>query len=700
MEETRFTQEYDSMEDLSGRQFGPYRVVEPCGEGGMAAVFKGYQANMDRYVALKVLPRYFASDPEFVGRFEQEAKVLARLQHPHILPVHDFGETDGYTYIVMPFVESGSLADLLQDDQPLSLAQIDRIIAHVGDALDYAHSQGVVHRDVKPSNVLVDQRGNCMLTDFGIAKIVEGTAAFTRTGGMIGTPAYMSPEQILGETVDGRADVYSLGIVLYEMAAGRPPFRAETPPAILVKHLHDPLPSPREFNPALPEAIERVILKALAKDPDDRFQTASEIAAAVGAAALAKTSAAEAVGGPAPLEKRTRLAATIKAAVPPREEKKRRLPAWVFAIAGVVVVGMIAALAGLADRGDTSNEDNTDTDVALSGGEVEWVELELHANNVSGCVPNGPITITTAVEQRVIDGECFSEWFDDRFEPGDVVTVAAGSGAYPVVIEIPKPFTAQADSKTDTVWGQIGGLDQEWVEVKLCGYETCETQNVQIDGSGDYSAHMSDVPRGGQGEVRYRAEIDFADVTFRRLLQTADLVLRVEYSADSVCGEGYDPGYTVWITVTDEIGAVKATAIANTVPDIGWGVPGFWVQGNEWLPGPPDIVPGDWVYGLMDNGQATQVHIGEITGTVDTENDSVSGQIYADWFTETLHVDCHPWAGSPPEAPPKQSTAGPNGDPPYHCQWDPGAEWDVQAGQEIGVWYIGPDFNWVSNGFQ
>jgi serine/threonine protein kinase len=144
------------VEDLTGKQLGPYRVVAPLGEGGMAAVYKAYQAGMDRYVALKILPRYFASDPQFVGRFEQEAKVLARLLHPHILPVHDYGEADGYTYIVMPFVDSGTLADLLRGG-PLSLAQIRSIIAQVGDALDYAHLQGVIHRDVKPSNILVDQ---------------------------------------------------------------------------------------------------------------------------------------------------------------------------------------------------------------------------------------------------------------------------------------------------------------------------------------------------------------------------------------------------------------------------------------------------------------------------------------------------------------------------------------------------------------
>jgi serine/threonine protein kinase/formylglycine-generating enzyme required for sulfatase activity len=271
------------MEDLTGKELGQYRIVSPLGEGGMAAVYKAYQAAMDRYVALKILPRHFAADPQFVGRFEQEAKVIAKLQHVHILPVHDFGTEDGYTYIVMPFVETGTIAELLHG-KPLPLKQIRKIITQVADALGHAHTRGLVHRDVKPSNILIDEDGNSLLTDFGIAKMVEGTVQFTQTGAILGTPAYMSPEQIKGEVLDGRSDIYSLGVVMYEMATGRPPYRAETPPAIFVKHLHDPLPTPRTFNPDLPQSVENVILKSLAKEPQDRYATVAEFIASVHAA--------------------------------------------------------------------------------------------------------------------------------------------------------------------------------------------------------------------------------------------------------------------------------------------------------------------------------------------------------------------------------------------------------------------------------
>ncbi len=268
------------MEDLTGKQLGSYQIVAPLGEGGMAVVYKAYQPAMDRYVALKILPRHFASDPQFISRFQQEAKLLAKLQHPHILPVFDFGEMDGYTYIVMPFVASGTLTDLMHG-QPLPLEQIRGVISQVGDALDYAHMRGLIHRDVKPSNVLMDERGNCLLTDFGLAKIVESSIHITTSGMIIGTPAYMSPEQGLGEKLDARTDIYSLGVILYEMATGRAPYSAETPLAVVFKHIHDPLPPPRRLHAALPEAFERVILKALAKSPEDRFATANEMVKAL-----------------------------------------------------------------------------------------------------------------------------------------------------------------------------------------------------------------------------------------------------------------------------------------------------------------------------------------------------------------------------------------------------------------------------------
>ncbi len=322
------------MEDLTGKQLGQYQLVAPLGEGGMAVVYKAYQPSMERYVALKILPRQYAADPTFLQRFQQEARIIASLEHPGILPVYDYGQADGYTYIVMRFVQGHTLADLLQGE-PLPLDQIAEIIGRIAAALDYAHTRGVVHRDVKPSNVLMDQHGNLLLTDFGVAKMLLASARLTASGAFIGTPTYASPEQCLGiQDIDRRSDVYSLGAILYEMATGRPPFHAETPMAIVIKHIHDPLPLPRSLNPALPESVERVILKALAKQPEARHQTAGEMAKAL-EAAISGEAETVAIAPPGPVS-------------PTGAAKRRPIPAWGWALGCLAILGIAAALTGVA----------------------------------------------------------------------------------------------------------------------------------------------------------------------------------------------------------------------------------------------------------------------------------------------------------------------------------------------------------------
>jgi basic membrane protein A len=336
------------MEDLTGRQLGPYQIVAPLGEGGMAAVFRAYQPGMERYVALKILPRHFADDPEFAARFQREARILAQLQHPHILPVFDYGQVEGYSFIVMPFVPSGTLTDSIQG-QPLPLPRIRQVISQVGDALSYAHGRGLVHRDVKPSNVLIDESGNCLLTDFGLARMVEASVNLTAIGTLMGTPAYMSPEQGSGSKIDSRSDIYSLGIILYEMATGRVPYRAETPVAVVVMHTSAPLPLPRSVNPDLPEAVERVILKALARNPDDRYQTAEDLVAAL-KRAIPETPMVTSKPEPrvTPRPKPIHRGASPTLVAPPAggaiapSAPKRRIPGWAWASA-VLLLGLMAA---------------------------------------------------------------------------------------------------------------------------------------------------------------------------------------------------------------------------------------------------------------------------------------------------------------------------------------------------------------------
>ncbi len=191
----------------------------------------------------------------------------------------------GFAYIVMPFIKTGTLAAALMG-QPLPFNDIKRVITQVGDALDCAHAHGLVHRDIKPSNILLDNRGNCLLADFGIAKILEGADTLTVTGAVMGTPKYMSPEQGMGNPIDGRSDIYSLGVVLYEMATGQAPFEAETPLAVVIKHIHDPLPIPNKLNPSIPESLQRMIFRAMHKEPSGRFANAGALVEAMSAMTL------------------------------------------------------------------------------------------------------------------------------------------------------------------------------------------------------------------------------------------------------------------------------------------------------------------------------------------------------------------------------------------------------------------------------
>jgi len=258
-------------------RIGRYKIKGELGRGGMATVFHGFDTRFKREVAIKVLPREFLHDPAFRARFEREAQTIASLEHPAIVPVYDFGEEDGQPYIVMRLMTGGTLTERLQHG-PLALPEAARIINALAPALDEAHARGIIHRDLKPGNILFDQRGDPYISDFGIAKLSDNSAAFTGSG-VLGTPAYMSPEQARGERdVDGRSDVYALGAILFQLLTGQPPYEADTPMGVVVKHLTEPAPNILEANPSLPPATDRLISKAMAKDKRARFRTAGDMA--------------------------------------------------------------------------------------------------------------------------------------------------------------------------------------------------------------------------------------------------------------------------------------------------------------------------------------------------------------------------------------------------------------------------------------
>lgn len=261
------------VDDLIGQVLGgQFEILESVGKGAMALVYRAYQASMDRVVAVKMLLGEYTRQPNFLERFEREAKVTARLNHIHILPVYHYDQFQSTPYLVVPFVDTGTLADLIQSGD-LSMSEILRLSEQIGAALDHAHSRDVIHRDVKPSNVLIDADGNALLCDFGLAKLTTPDATMlTAADTLVGTPNYMSPEQCSGLPADPRSDVYSLGVLIYEMITGELPFSGETPLSTVLKHIDDPIPD-------LPNApyLNTFVKTALAKNPAQRYQTASEM---------------------------------------------------------------------------------------------------------------------------------------------------------------------------------------------------------------------------------------------------------------------------------------------------------------------------------------------------------------------------------------------------------------------------------------
>ena len=283
---------------LEGKTLGKYRVLEALGRGGMARVYRAYHPQLDRYVAVKVLRSDLMDDEVFEAdasvdetwqaRFQREAQSVASLRHANIVQVFDFDVQDDVYYMVMELLEGDTLKTRLNDyrvrGEQMAWGEIVRIMLDVLDGLAYAHSERMIHRDIKPANILLSRRGQAVIGDFGIAHIIGGTR-YTVSGALMGTLHYMAPEQGMQGLCDARSDIYSLGVVFYEMLTQRTPFDADTPLAILMKHVNDPLPLPRRINPEIPEPLERVVFKSLAKKPEDRYQSAAEMAAALRTAA-------------------------------------------------------------------------------------------------------------------------------------------------------------------------------------------------------------------------------------------------------------------------------------------------------------------------------------------------------------------------------------------------------------------------------
>ncbi|MCP4541493.1 MAG: serine/threonine protein kinase [Chloroflexi bacterium] len=268
--------------DLTGKQLGEYKIIEHIGRGATADVYKAFQPSLNRHVGIKVLSPFVSDKEAFRKRFTREAKAVAQLDHPNILPVYGFDQQDNQVYLVMRYVDTGSLADTLADMQgePMSLDRTLKIMEQVGSALSHAHNRGIIHRDVKPGNILLGSDNWVLLTDFGLVKILEESTAITQSGVGVGTPNYMAPEQVRGDPVDARADIYALGAMLYQILTGTVPFEGESGIAVALKHINEEPTPPRVVNPDLSPAVEQVILKALIKDRELRYQSTEEFVTA------------------------------------------------------------------------------------------------------------------------------------------------------------------------------------------------------------------------------------------------------------------------------------------------------------------------------------------------------------------------------------------------------------------------------------
>jgi serine/threonine-protein kinase len=366
------------MAGLVGKMLDRYRLVEQIGQGGMATVYRAVDTKSMNEYAIKVLSPTIAADRRFVLRFRREASLVKRhLDHPYIVPVVDYGEAEGYIYLVMPFLKGETLHDCLVRG---SLTQNEKAqwVGQVSEALDFAHSKGVIHRDIKPSNVMITEDGDALLMDFGLAREIEGSN--TLTGSMLmGTPAYVSPEQGRGEKLDSRSDQYSFGVILYQIATGRLPFEAEAPMAIVMQHLQDQVPRPGRFNRDLSEGEEKVIVKSLAKRPEDRFENMGELNEAYQAAIAGRRMpefelppAAATMSMP-----RREAVSPLDTQIVAPELERRRFPWWIVPVllVGAIALGALALPSVFGASGESTPTGNsaatlqpTETKILVIGG--------------------------------------------------------------------------------------------------------------------------------------------------------------------------------------------------------------------------------------------------------------------------------------------------------------------------------------------
>ncbi|MCA3748542.1 MAG: Stk1 family PASTA domain-containing Ser/Thr kinase [Rubrobacter sp.] len=410
-----------------------YRIVRRLGSGGMADVYLAHDDILDRDVALKVLSSQYASDEEFVERFKREAQSAAALAHPNIVSIYDRGETeDGTYYIAMEYLPGGTLKDRILRSGALPPKTAAAVALQIAEALKAAHQRGVIHRDIKPHNILITESGDIKVTDFGIARAAS-SSTMTRTGAVLGTAHYISPEQAMGEPVGPPSDLYSLGVVLYEMLTGRLPYDADTPIGIAMKHVNGHLRPPREVNPAVPEGLDAITVRLLAKDPEDRYQSADELMEDLERVLRGEDPAAAAPTAGMGRVGREETAPTRVQPAVGRQEKRRRWPA--AALLSVVLLALLGLGGYQLLQGQAGGEDAPPKIAVpdLEGMSLEEAQREYGEDFdiVAGERRDGPREAGTILEQDPPPGE--------RLERGSEisVTVASGENEVPAVVDSP-----------------------------------------------------------------------------------------------------------------------------------------------------------------------------------------------------------------------------------------------------------------------
>lgn len=514
---------------LINLRLGRYEIRDRLGAGGMARVFKGYDANLERLVAIKILHDHLADEPTFKERFEREAKFIASLNHPNIVQVYDFdvAEMGGQClyYMVIPYIPGKSLKDILDDrTSPLPQTQTLDILRNLSDALGYAHARDMVHRDVKPANILFDERGQAVLTDFGIARLVQNSK-LTQDGTTTGTPSYMSPEQVLGLPVDARSDIYSLGVIAYEMLAGRLPFPNDNTVSVMLKHVNEPIPRISQFLSADNARLDAVMYRALAKKPEDRYPSTAEFFNDL-SIALGNFAAAPMHTTPPFLQAQTtQIMSTTAIMSEPRHA--RHLPFGLIGIALIVgvFIGMIALMehnASNADEGSSLPLVLSDPQVAsMTGSVTMYFSSTFDAEDENNRY--WPQTRTSEIEPEITDegqyrlynpnpGTAATSLFDPQYTYEDIMISLEGAldassqraSAYGIVFNYHDADNYNVFAvdgvgrysiwtREDGEWEELRDADEAWTPSEAVqGLGNINRLRLEIHGS-HFSGYVNDV---------------------------------------------------------------------------------------------------------------------------------------------------------------------------------------------------------------